>query len=155
MSSDLVETWHTSCAITRMLLEAIPARALKDRYTPKTRTVAAQFAHVHNVRVYQIGKRGKDHLGKLEPFPRGAEPTRAQLVKALAASEKAMAKVLADCEAVGKVKGWKGSPTSWLGYLIAHESHHRALANVCLRFSGTKIPDAAKYGIWDGWRKGG
>ena len=154
MSSELADAWRINCAMSMLLLDALPKGGLEARYTPKTRTVAAQFAHVHNVRVYQIGKRGADHLGALAAFPRGAQPTRAQLTKALKASEKAMAKVLTDIEGAGVVKGWKGPPASYLGYLVAHESHHRALVNVCLRMAGIKIPDEAKYGIWDGWRKG-
>ena len=33
------------------LLGQLPKESLEDRYAPRTRTVAAQFAHMHNVRL--------------------------------------------------------------------------------------------------------
>ena len=52
-----------------------------------------------------------------------------------------------------KVKSWPGPPTTFLGYLISHEGHHRGLSIVCLRIGGTKLPQEIVYGIWEGWRK--
>jgi len=151
--SDILEAWKKNCEVNYLLLDGIPAKAMADQYTPRTRTVAAQFAHVHNVRIYQLKHRAPKRLGSLETFDRGAQPTGAQLKKALKVSDKAVASMLAEFEAAGKVRGWRGSPVSYLGYFLAHEGHHRALTLVCLRFGGTKMPDSIKYGIWDAWRK--
>jgi len=151
--SDIFEAWKKNCEVNYILLDGIPAKAMSDQYTPRTRTVSAQFAHVHNVRIYQLKHRAPSHLGHLKTFERGAQPTKADLKKFLKASDKAVADMLADGEQAGKVKSWKGTPTSYLGYLLAHEGHHRALTLVCLRFGGTKMPDSIKYGIWDAWRK--
>ena len=70
---------------------------------------------------------------EVESFPRGAQPTKDELMAALRASEAPIAQFLEQCEAAGKVKNWKGPPASFLGYLIAHEAHHRGLAMVALR----------------------
>lgn len=155
MASDLVTAWKVNNALNMKLLDAIPAKAMKDRYSDRTRTVAAQFAHMHNVRVYHLEKRAGHHLGKLAAFERGAQPTKAQLRSALKASAAAVGKMLDEFETEGTVKSWKGPPATYLAYFVSHESHHRGLALICMRISGTKIPDEAKYGLWDGWRKGG
>jgi uncharacterized damage-inducible protein DinB len=154
MASDLTTAWKVNNALNLKLLDAVPAGAMRDKYSDRTRTVAAQFAHMHNVRVYHLEKRASHLVGKLTSFERGAEPTKAKLRTALKKSAEAVAKMLEEFESEGRVKSWKGPPATYLSYFVSHESHHRALANVCMRISGTKLPDEAKYGLWDGWRKG-
>lgn len=58
MASDLIRAWRKSCQVTQMLLDAIPAAHLGDQYSKRTRTVAAQFAHIHYVRVRNLDFRG-------------------------------------------------------------------------------------------------
>ena len=151
--SDIQETWNVHNKINYLLLDSIPAKAMSDQYTDKTRTVAAQFAHMHNVRIHHLKGRGRKFLGKLKTFERGAQPTKSELKKALKDSEKAVATMLAACEETGKVPSWQNSVTTYLGYFISHESHHRGLVMVCLRFGGTKHTYVQKYGIWEGWKK--
>ncbi|MHC4598814.1 MAG: DinB family protein [Planctomycetota bacterium] len=148
MDSPLLDTWRTSHETNLFLLGKIPEDALASRYTPRTRTVASQFAHMHNVRLYQLQRRGKKHMGKLRPFPRGAEPSKSELRKALEASAKAMAGFL---EAWDKGKSRIPS-VKILGYIIAHEAHHRGLAMVALRLSDHKVPQEVAYSMWD-WMK--
>ena len=134
------------------LLGGLPKGALEDRYSARTRTVAAQFAHVHNTRLRCLKHLAPKLVGELESFPKGAQPSKAELRKALRASEKPIARMLEECEAAGSVKGWNGPPATFLGYLIAHEAHHRGLAMVAARISGHKLPQALVYGQWD-WGK--
>ncbi len=152
MKSELAQAWRVNCAMNHSLFEAVATDGLSARYSPKTRTVAAQFAHIHSVRVYHLKGRGPQFLGDLRGFPRGAEPGKSEIKRALKASDKAIEELLAHCEAEGKVKSWGGSPVSYLGYFISHESHHRALAIVALRLSGVKAPKAVLDGLWN-WRK--
>lgn len=149
----LLEAWRKNNEANYLLLAGIPPQSMSNQYTKNTRTVAAQFAHQHNVRVFHLQRRAPYHLGKLKTFPRGAQPTKTELKKALEASEKAVGHMLVEFEQAGKVKSWQGSPTTYLGYFISHESHHRGLIMVCLRFGGTKLPQKVSYGIWDSWRK--
>ena len=153
MTSDLIRAWRTSCRNTHSLLAAIPANCLGHRYSERTRTVAAQFAHIHYVRVRNLEFRGPEFQGDVTAFEKGAQPGKRELQAALKASAAAMEGLLAQAEEVGKVKGWKGSLTSYLGYHAAHEAHHRALAIVCLRSGGHKLPQDVVYGLWDRWRK--
>lgn len=153
MASDILETWRRNNVANFLMLDAIPAKAFDNQYSTHTRTVASQFAHMHNVRLYQLGRRVKTLPQGLETYGRGATPKKKDVRASLKESEKAMASFLVDCEEAGKVKSWKGGPVTFLGYLLAHEAHHRGLINVSLRLSGTKIPDEIVYGIWQSWNK--
>jgi hypothetical protein len=153
MESRIVAPWLTCNQITLKLLARIPEAALADRYAPRTRTVAAQFAHIHYVRVRNLQQRGPAFLDGLESFPTGAQPAKGDLVAARASSGQAVAELLGRCEATGSVKSWSGPPSSYLGYLVSHEAHHRALAIVALRLGGHKMPQSVTHDIWYMWRK--
>jgi len=152
MPSPLVATWRMSNEATLFLLGKIAPAWLADRYAPRARTVAAQFAHVHNVRVRWLAFAGAPEAAGLEAFPRGAEPKKTELKKALKASEKAVAKFLDACEEAGQVRQWNGPPATFLGYLVAHDAHHRALAMAALRVAGRAVPQEVVYVQWD-WGK--
>lgn len=152
MESQLVEAWLMSNEANVYLLGNIPSAYLSDRYSARTRTVAAQFAHMHNVRVRWIEQLAPKNIGSIKGFPKGAEPSKTELQRALRASEKVVATFLRDADAAGKVKSWKGSPATFLAYLVAHEAHHRGLAIVAMRIAGHKIPQEVIYGQWD-WGK--
>jgi len=157
MESDLVEAWRRNAAMNHLLLDALPPKALGARYSPTTRTVAAQFAHVHNVRVYHLEARGRTKGTRLKAFPRGARPAKAALRRALLASEEAIASLLEACEAEGRVRSWRGPPATFLAYFVSHEGHHRGLATASLRLSGFKVRQEVLYGLWQEWgreRKG-
>ena len=95
---------------------------------PRTRSVAAQFAHIHNVRLRWLNHAAPKLVVDLQSFPKGAQPTKEELKQALQASQPIVARFLEECESSGKVKSWNGSPATFLSYMVAHEAHHRALA---------------------------
>jgi len=152
MISQLVEAWRMSNEANLYLLDNITDEYLEDSYTARTRTVAAQFAHIHNVRLRWLNHAAPNQVGEVESFPKGAQPTKEELKEALQASEEVIAWFLEECEAAGRVKKWNGSPATFLGYMIAHEAHHRGLAMVAMRISGHKLPPEVVYGQWQ-WGK--
>ncbi len=152
MSNDLVEAWRMSSEVNLYLLDEIPKESLKDSYSARTRTVAAQFAHMHNVRLRCLMRTAPDLIGSLENFAKGAQPSKTALKKALRASEKAISRFFEKCVETGTVTGWNGPPATFLGYLIAHEAHHRGLAMVAMRMAARKLPPEVVYGQWD-WGK--
>lgn len=152
----LTQVWRVQAGLTLLTLESLPDGALEHRYSKRTRTVASQFAHIHSVRVHHLkGHGGREFLGDLETFGRGAEPSYDELHDALVASSDAMERLIAKCEAAGKVSSWKGRPPeTYVAYHVAHEAHHRALVLVSLRASGEKTPEPLKFGLWEGWKNG-
>ena len=144
--------WRMGNKANLFLLNAIKARHLGDRYFPRTRTVAAQFAHMHNVRLRWLTHAAPDLAAQVAQFPGGAELTKEDLLGALAASSEVVAVYLDKCEETGNVDHWSGPPASFLAYLLAHEAHHRGLIMASLRASGHKQPDEVIYGLWE-WGK--
>ena len=151
----MTTAWQKNHDANIYLLRQIPDEALMDRYSERTRTVAAQFAHIHNVRVYHLEKRGKEMLGRLRGFERSAQPGRKELEETLNRSSAAIANLLVKLGQDNKVSSWHGTPASWLTYLVAHEAHHRALVMVSMRLSGRKLPQELKFNIWNWGKKGG
>lgn len=152
MDSLLVAAWRMSNETNLFLLGKMKKEHLECGYSARTRTVAAQFAHMHNVRMRCLQYFAGKSEGKTHPFPRGAQPSKVELKKALTESAKMIGDYLEEADVVGKVKNWNGPPATFLGYLIAHEAHHRGLAMVALRMSGHKLPQEVVYGQWD-WGK--
>ncbi len=146
--SSLATAWQRNTDANLFLLDHLTEKSLEHRYSPRTRTVAAQLAHMHNVRLYHLQKRGPEYLGKLQTFERGAQPSRVQIIAALTGSAKMMGAFLEACERTNLVRGWKGPPATFLAYLVAHEAHHRALVVVSMRISGEPLPKEAVYNIW-------
>lgn len=144
----LLEAWKMSQEVNDFLLRHIPPAGLKARAAPRTRNVAAQFAHMHDVRLRWLKHAAPASTAALRSFPRGAEPSAAALRSALQQSSRAMERYLAGCEETGKVKHWNGSPATFLSYMVAHEAHHRGLVMATFRLSGIKLPDEVVYGMW-------
>ena len=49
----------------------------------------------------------------------------------------------------GKVKNFKPHVTAFLGYLISHESYHRAEVGMILTQSGHPLDKKISYGLWE------
>jgi uncharacterized damage-inducible protein DinB len=49
----------------------------------------------------------------------------------------------------GKVKNFKPGVVAFLGYVIAHESHHRGQIILSLKQSGHSVSKKVGYGIWE------
>jgi len=153
----IVGTWRVNSAITSELLEKIPQKCLQAvPPASQGRTVADQFAHMNNARVAWLRFNGVKLSRDGKRFPsskKGLAPSRRELLAAFRASgdaiEAFLRQKLLEC---GRVKMFQGSPVRWLGYLIAHESHHRGQIALCLKQNGTKLPDTVATGtLWATW----
>ncbi|MCP3920358.1 MAG: hypothetical protein GY711_32935 [bacterium] len=105
MASELAATWRMAAEVNTFVLANLDKTALAARYDSRTRGVAAQFAHMHDVRRRWLDHAAPDLAQGLEPLPKDPRPTAASLKRALAKSEKAIACFLEASEEAGKVKG--------------------------------------------------
>ena len=146
--SDLSEAWQMSNESNLILLDAIHERHLGDRYASGTRPIAAQFAHMHNVRLRWLTHSAPELAAEVAQFPRGTELTKEDLLEALKSSSKVIDIYLGRCDEAGDVSSWNGPPASFLAYLVAHEAHHRGEILAALTACGHK-PDGVAEKLWE------
>lgn len=150
MADTLAETWSIHNRINLYLLDGIAEGGLEAALNPKSRTVRALFAHMHNVRLMWLKAAAPDlleGLEKVEPKPVGTpDDVRAALELSGRAVEALLERAVAEG---GRVKGFKPHATAFLAYLISHESHHRGQIEWALRSAGVPLDDKTSYGLWE------
>jgi uncharacterized damage-inducible protein DinB len=154
LARQILATWHRHNQILLYLLDQVPEAGLKALPAgSRGRTVAAQFAHLDRVRMGWIHYHLKGKRPRLPRFDKEDPPSRAQLRKALKQSGGLVEEFLKD-GLRGEVKPrlFGGQVVRWMGYLVAHESHHRGQIMLALKQSGMKLPDkVAVGGLWEKW----
>ncbi len=144
-----LHAWGTNGRINAYLLENVPEAAW--RATPpggKGRSVAAIFAHIHNVRLMWLKA-----IDKNAPLPEkldGEICSKEQVLAALAESGEALRVVLEKAlRGDGKVKGFKPDAGSFAAYLLAHDAHHRGQVTQLARQVGHAVSQSTNFGLWE------
>lgn len=152
MHDDLVEAWRTNNRINLFLIDRISEEGMQCTLSKRGgRNVARQFAHLHDVRVWQLEKRAKDLARGLATFPSKITPTKAELTDALSASAGAVESLLTGVLAgEANRRGFKKGVLTTLSYFVAHESHHRGNVLLTIKTCGCNIDKASQYAVW-GW----
>jgi uncharacterized damage-inducible protein DinB len=145
MADPLLETWQIHQRINLYLLDGIADTDLASTSASKGRTVAAQFSHIHNVRLMWLKVAAPDLHDKLQKIEDPDILMKSDLATALTASAQAIGELLGR----GKIKGFKPHATAFIGYLISHESHHRGQIMLSLKQSGHPIDKKIAYGLWE------
>ena len=144
----LLNAFDTNNRINQYLIENLPSEAWNAKPPDgKGRTIAAIVAHMHNVRVMWL------KATKAEEIPaqlNRATVTPPQAARALEASRAALRQVMSRAlESNGRVKGFRPDVAGFLGYLIAHDAHHRGQITMLARQLGQPLPTKAMFGMWE------
>lgn len=146
--NDLIDTWLIHCRINNYLLDAVDD-ALLQRNAAKGRSAGEQFAHMHNVRLMWLKVAAPDLFAQQTKIEKETPIDRQLLQRSMEDSAAAIAALLEQGIAAGKIKGFKPHPTAFVGYLISHESHHRGQLILTLKQAGHKIDPKVLYGLWE------
>ena len=153
MSTDfekqILDTWSINNRINLYMLNSIPKEALNDVSASKGRTVAEQFAHIHNVRLMWLKVSGPELMEGLEKIEKEKAADKKLLERCLKESGQAMEQLLRKGIVEGKIKSFKPHLTAFLGYVIAHDSQHRGQIALSLKQSKHPLDKKVAYGIWE------
>jgi uncharacterized damage-inducible protein DinB len=150
-AGELVSERRTNHRINLILIDAISEEGMGCTLSKRGgRDVARQFAHLHNVRIWQLERRAKDLAEGLVTFESKDSPSKDRLKEALSASASGVEQLLAGVlDGDAGRKGFKKGIFTTLSYFVAHESHHRGSILLTLKQSGHAVPKDVAFGIWD------
>jgi uncharacterized damage-inducible protein DinB len=159
MRDVLLETFAVNEAMNQLLLERLDPKAWRAKPPSRgTRTIAAIFTHLHNVRRKWL-RLSAPHL-KVPPQLDRSLCTQRQASVALAQSAKLCLQMLAEALAGpnARVKqfhrdGWARpwpAGASMVAYMLSHETHHRG--QICMLAHQLGFPVKASYELWN-WEK--
>jgi uncharacterized damage-inducible protein DinB len=154
LPESLLNAFETNERINQFLLENLPAEAWRAKMADgKGRDIAAIVCHMHNVRVMWLKAAAKD--GRIPEQVEKSKVTVREASKALAESFAALAAVLkAALGSDGRVKGFRPDAAGFVGYLIAHDAHHRGQIAMLARQVGHPLSQKAIFGMWEWGSRG-
>jgi uncharacterized damage-inducible protein DinB len=146
----LIETFSINNRTNLYLLDAIKEEQLTDVYPgAKGRNVGKQWAHLHDVRMMWLKASAPDLLKGLVKLSDEEALQKKAIAHALIQSGKAIESLFQQAAATGKIKGFKPHATAFLGYLLAHEAHHRGQILITLKQNGHMVDKKIQFGIWE------
>jgi uncharacterized damage-inducible protein DinB len=134
-----------------MLLDALSQEQLAHIPSLRARSIADQFAHLHNVRIMWLEVQAPGVAKSLHKIEKGTA-TKRTLKDALEASADAFANMLDAAERSGKIKSGKRGIYAFFAYAIAHEAHHRGQIIAHLKHAKIPLDRMLGFGLWE-WEK--
>jgi uncharacterized damage-inducible protein DinB len=141
------------------LIEHLDPVAWQAKPAGKTRTIAAIFTHMHNVRTKWV-RLTTPHLNVPAQLNRAhctPQQARAGLAESAARCGEMLAEALGGGGGIEKFHrdGWAPAwpvGVEMLSYMLAHEAHHRGQIIMLAHQLGFPLPRAVADGIWN-WEK--
>jgi uncharacterized damage-inducible protein DinB len=160
----ILHTYAISEAANQLLLQHVAPRAWRAALPEGSgkKTIASIFAHMHNVRLMWLKMTVRPRRLPAARLWQAGLParldrrrcTKRQVARALARSAEAIVKVAETALARedGRLPHFPPHAVAFLCYLLAHDAHHRGQILLLARQLGYRLPEAARYGIWQ-WSK--
>lgn len=143
----ILSAWAANENTNQMLLAALDDQVWAAKPPGgKGRTIAAMFAHMHNVRLMWLS------AAKCKAVPAKADKdtlTRAEASRLLEESYQAVGGAIGTRLPLDKFPGFGSHTTAFAAYLIAHDAHHRGQACMQARLLGCPIPKSAGFAMWE------
>ena len=146
--------------MNQLVIEHLEPAAWRAKPPGRTRTIAAIFTHMHNVRSKWV-RLSAPHL-KVPPQLNRAHCTPQQARAGLAESAARCAEMLAEALADGGGRVEKFHRDGWaqpwpvglemLCYMISHEAHHRGQICMLAHQLGFALPSKVTSALWN-WEK--
>lgn len=157
----LPEAYAVNDRMNQLVLKHLDPRAWQAKLSgSKGRSIAAIFAHMHNIRRKWL-RLSAPHL-KLPAALDRTRSTPKQASIALAASAVRCCEMLEEAWAApaGRIPAFRrdGWARPWpvgaamFAYMLTHDAHHRGQVCMLAHQLGFPLPGKAGYGIW-GWEK--
>ena len=154
-----VQIFAANDHINQILIEHLDPAAWTAKPPGKTRTIAAIFTHMHNVRTKWVRLTAPHlkvprQLHRTKCTPRQA---REGLAESAARCAEMLEEALGGGGRVGKflrdgwAKPWPVGP-EMLCYMLSHEAHHRGQVCMLAHQLGFPLSPEVAYGIWN-WEK--
>jgi uncharacterized damage-inducible protein DinB len=144
----LLASYATNERVNQFLLENLDPGAWRaEPPKSKGRNIAGLVAHLHNVRVMWL-KSAKAGIipEQLDRHTIGLEQARAGLDESFQALNTVLAQAL---ETDGRIRGFKPDVVGFVGYLIAHDAHHRGQIAMLARQAGFPLNKKTQFGLWE------
>lgn len=144
----LLNAFNTNNRINHYLIDSLPSVAWRAKPPfDKGRTIAGIVAHMHNVRVMWL------KAAKAEDVPAQLDRkkvTPTQAMRALESSRHALSVIISRAvDGDGRIRSFRPDVAGFVGYLIAHDAHHRGQIVMLARQLGYPLPQKAMFGMWE------
>ena len=159
LKKSLLDTFAINERANQLLLKHVPDDAWSAAPpTGKGRSIGDIACHIHNVRLMWLIAADKNakHPAKLDPEKASREDVQVALKSSADAIRALLTKAVQD--PAGRVLQFKPDVVAFVGYLIAHDSHHRGQITLLARQVGHALPAKIGFGLWEWgtlWREAG
>jgi len=147
----LADTWRLNNRVNLMLLDPLSQEQLAHTPSLRARSIADQFAHLHNVRIMWLEARTPGTAKSLHKIEKGTA-TKTVLKDALEASAEPFANMVDAAQQSGKIKSAKRGIYAFFAYAIAHEAHHRGQIIAHLKHAKMPLDRMLGFELWE-WEK--